>query len=95
MIGIAKLRPHSEWQSLFAEIGFGQWFRYVTGIIQLVGALLFLVPRAAMIGGALLAATMGGATLLHLFILDSGLPGAMLTGVASVIIVAITLNART
>jgi hypothetical protein len=36
---------------MFDKIGLGQWFRYVTGSLEVVGALLLLVPRTSAIGG--------------------------------------------
>src|SRR5262249_1066149 len=39
----------------------GQWFRYFTGIVQIAGAVLVLVPRTFVVGIALLACTMAGA----------------------------------
>jgi len=62
MIGVSKFRDPM-WVRLFARIGFGQWFRYLTGAMQITGALLALVPRASLIGIALLAATMLGAVI--------------------------------
>src|SRR5262245_61371384 len=67
VIGFSKLRPDSSWRQLFADIGLGQWFRYFTGIVQLLGAFLIFVPRTARIGGAMLACTMAGAVFVHLF----------------------------
>jgi len=29
----------------FAQIGFGQWFRFVTGILEVAGAIGLLIPR--------------------------------------------------
>ena len=60
----------SSWVSLFAAIGFGQGFRYVTGAIQLGGSLLLLFPRTARLGAALIASTMVGAMGFHLTVLD-------------------------
>lgn len=54
---------------LFAAVGFGQWFRYVTGIIELIGAVLLLVPGVAALGAALLAMTMIGALVAHFTVL--------------------------
>jgi hypothetical protein len=55
--------------ALFTAVGFGQWFRYVTGILELTGAVLIMVPKTRRIGSALLATTMLGALTAHLFIL--------------------------
>ena len=36
----------SHWVRTFDAIGLGQWFRYATGIVEVAGGLLFLVPAA-------------------------------------------------
>jgi putative oxidoreductase len=53
----------------FAVIGIGQWFRYLTGTIEVVSAVLLLIPSIAFYGAAALAVTMVGAIFSHLFIL--------------------------
>jgi putative oxidoreductase len=53
---------------LFAAIGIGQWFRYLTGTIEVVCAVLLLIPSLAAYGAVALAVTMVGAILTHLFI---------------------------
>jgi putative oxidoreductase len=57
--------------ALFQAVGFGQWLRYVTGILELTGALLIIVPKTRSIGAGLLAAVMLGAITTHLFILHT------------------------
>ena len=53
----------------FARIGLGQWFRYFTGGLELLSAVLLLVPSLAVFGALALAATMIGAILTHLFVI--------------------------
>ena len=55
--------------ALFEQIGLGQWFRYVTGGLEVLGAILLLVPKTAAIGATLLAVTMVGAIATHLCII--------------------------
>lgn len=69
LTGLDKLSDAPVMVQLFAAVGFGQWFRYVTGIIEVVGAVLLLVPRVAAIGAALLALTMIGALVAHYTVL--------------------------
>lgn len=62
--------PHSEWVRIFAKIGFGQWFRIFTGVVEAGGGVLYLFPWTNKIGAALLASAMIGAmiadtTVLH------------------------------
>jgi putative oxidoreductase len=54
--------------ALFDAIGIGQWFRYVTGSIEVVSAVALLVPAWAPFGALLLIPTMVGAVVTHLFI---------------------------
>jgi putative oxidoreductase len=54
--------------ALFDAIGIGQWFRYVTGSIEVVSAVALLVPSWAAFGALLLIPTMVGALVTHLFI---------------------------
>ena len=65
----AKLTGNPEMVALFSAVGFGQWFRYVTGILELTGAVLIMVPKTRSAGAALLATVMLGALIAHLFIL--------------------------
>jgi putative oxidoreductase len=63
----------------FEQIGLGQWFRYLTGSLEVIGAVAVLIPATAAFGGALLAAIMVGATLTHLFVLPgSPIPAIVL-----------------
>jgi hypothetical protein len=77
------------WVGTFEQIGFGDWFRYFTGALQICGALLLLIPRTAILGTAVLGTTMIGAMLAWMSVLGS--PGsavipavifALLTGIA-------------
>ncbi len=68
MAGISKLAGVAMMVQMFDVIGVGQWFRYVTGTIEVVGAVLLLIPSAASYGAAVLAVTMVGAIITHLFI---------------------------
>jgi putative oxidoreductase len=67
--GGAKLAGAVGTVAAFDTIGFGQWFRYLTGSLEVTCAILLLIPRASAIGAALLAAIMVGAIATHLFIL--------------------------
>ena len=41
--------------ALFPAVVVRQWFRYVTGILELTGAVLIMVPKTRRTGAALLA----------------------------------------
>ena len=80
--------PGSPWPKLFAEIGLGQWFRYFTGALEIVSAILLLIPRTSLIGAAALACVMVGAILTHIFVIGVG-PAILLPIVLLVIITVI------
>ena len=67
-VGTSKFGPHSSWIKIFDQIGLGQWFRYVTGVLQITGAALVLVPRTFLVGIGILACTMAGAVTVWLVV---------------------------
>ena len=66
--GGSKLTGAPAMVALFDAIGAGQWFRYLTGSIEVGSALALLVPSLAPFGALLLIPTMIGAIATHLFI---------------------------
>jgi uncharacterized membrane protein YphA (DoxX/SURF4 family) len=68
-IGAAKLIGANQLVQFFAAIGWGQWFRFATGLLDVAGAVLLLVPRSTFYGALLLVCTIGCATLICLTIL--------------------------
>src|SRR5258706_10934651 len=66
--GGSKLAGVPVMVSLFSQIGLGQWFRYVTGAIELTAGIALLVPSAAIFGAMLLIPTMIGAIIVNVFI---------------------------
>ncbi len=72
-VGLSKFRDPM-WVRLFGRIGLGQWFRIFTGVVQIAGGFLALVPRVAVVGVALCACTMAGATIAWVTVL--GQPSA-------------------
>ncbi len=71
----------------------GQWFRYFTGSLEVVCAVLLLIPGTAAIAAALLACTMAAAILTHLFILRDGY-AAVLPGFPLAILIAVAWKRR-
>src|SRR2546426_12695351 len=82
--GGAKLAGVPMMVQIFDRIGMGQWFRIVTGLVEVIGAVALVVPGLAALGAAWLGATMFFAVLTHLFILHSSAMPAL---------VLLTLNA--
>jgi putative oxidoreductase len=68
MVGFFKLSGDPQMVELFDAIGLGQWFRYLTGSLEVLGAVLLLVPRLSGLGGLLLVGVMLGAVATHLFV---------------------------
>ncbi len=82
-----KLFGQPEMVALFDAIGVGQWFRYVTGLVELAGAALILIPKTRVIGAGLLAGTMLGAITAHLFVLHTAPTGpVVLLALVSVVL---------
>lgn len=88
--GGAKLAGAASMVATFSAIGVGQWFRYVTGVIEIGSAILLLVPGFAAFGAGLLVCTMIGAVLSHVTILHTS-PAAPLT---LLVVVAVVLWGR-
>ena len=62
------------WVRVFNDIGFGQWFRYLTGIVEVLGGCLLLVPRVTVVAVPVLVCTMLGALLVHFTVVGIGPP---------------------
>jgi putative oxidoreductase len=81
--------PGSPWVPIFAQIGVGQWFRLFTGVVEITGAVLLLIPRTSSIAAAALACTMIGAILTHILIIGvtsaSLLPVVLLAVLAGIL----------
>ena len=78
--GVSKLAGVPQMVQVFDAIGFGQWFRYVTGLVELGGVVLLLVPATGFFGGLLLAATMVCAVATHLVLIGGNpAPAVVLT----------------
>ena len=67
--GGAKLAGAPAMVELFQKVGVGQWFRIVTGALEVSGGILLLIPRVTFYGAALLLLVMVGAVTAHLTVL--------------------------
>ena len=84
--GSAKLAGVEMMVATYETIGVGQWFRYLTGIIEVGSAVLLFTPGKQAWGAALLVCTMIGAVLAHLLILGPGSLPAIILGVLSAVV---------
>jgi uncharacterized membrane protein YphA (DoxX/SURF4 family) len=94
MAGFAKLTGAPDMIALFDAVGVGQWFRYATGALEVLGAVLLLVPALAGAGALLLAGVMLGAVATHLFVIG-GSPVMPLVLLAVVAFIAFARRDRT
>jgi uncharacterized membrane protein YphA (DoxX/SURF4 family) len=59
--GFAKLAGAARMVAQFTTFGYPIWFMYVTGAIEVMSAILILVPRFAAVGAGLIVCVMIGA----------------------------------
>ena len=70
----AKLTSQPAMIDIFARLGLGQGFRYVTAAVEVIGGVGLLIPKLAGKAALLLAITMAFALVAHLTVLG-GNPG--------------------
>ncbi len=86
MVGFLKLSGDPQLVGLFKAIGLGQWFRYLTGTLEVAGAILLLIPRTSGLAALMLAGVMVGAVVTHVFIVGgSPLMAIILLVVTSIV----------
>jgi putative oxidoreductase len=86
MAAVPKLAGAEHMVATFEAIGLGQAFRYVTGGLEVLGAVLLLVPALAGAGALLLVAVMAGAVLTHLLLIGGSAVPAVVLLLASCVI---------
>jgi uncharacterized membrane protein YphA (DoxX/SURF4 family) len=85
MAGGSKLAGAPAMVELFKALGFGKWFRYVTGAVEVTSAVLLLIPSMAAFGALLLVPTMIGAIAANISLGQSpAVPGVLLILAAAV-----------
>jgi putative oxidoreductase len=63
-VGTSKLTGTANTIDFFAAIGWGKWLRYLTGTIDIVGALLLFFSRSTFYGAVAIACSVGTGALL-------------------------------
>jgi uncharacterized membrane protein YphA (DoxX/SURF4 family) len=86
MAGFFKLSGNEQVVGVFEAIGLGQWFRYLTGALEVGGAILLLIPRTSGLGALMLAGVMVGAVVTHLFIIGGSPLGAIIFLVVTTVV---------
>ncbi len=79
MLGILLMGPSAggkftDWpnkKEMFDKMGFTIEQMYPIGVVEVIIAILFLIPRTAFVGAILLTAYLGGATVTHVRIQDA------------------------
>lgn len=76
--GMVKLTGMAFMVELFASLGFGQWLRYVTALVELTGGVLLIVGHMEYLAALALAVIMVGATAASVIVFDrSPIPPAL------------------
>ena len=73
----------------FDTIGLGQWFRYLTGALELTGALVTLVPNFSSAGALILLVIDIGAFLAQIMVLHMGFIHTVVIGALLVLAIAV------
>ncbi|GAA1562302.1 hypothetical protein GCM10009678_51580 [Actinomadura kijaniata] len=68
--GLGKLLGSQANVDMFAEIGAGQWLRYLVGVLEVAGAVGVVLPPLAALAAACLAALMVGAIITDLAVIE-------------------------
>ena len=77
--GSGKLANTAAMVELFDKVGLGQWFRYLTGLLEVGGGIGLLIPRYAFYAAVLLVIVMTGAIITHVAVVGgSPAPAASL-----------------
>jgi putative oxidoreductase len=83
----AKLAGVPYMVQLYDQIGLGQWFRVVTGLVEVIGALALVVPGLTSLGGLLLSFTMICAAVTCVFVLHTSPVPAIVMGALNALVV--------
>jgi putative oxidoreductase len=92
--GGAKLAGVPAMVEMFEKVGVGQWFRIVTGLLEVTGGILLLIPRLTFYGAALLLTVMVGAVTAHLTVLGGNPAPALILLVLNAVTAWLTRDTR-
>jgi putative oxidoreductase len=90
--GATKLAGAASMVQRFDQIGVGQWFRYATGLVEVIGAIALIYPGLASLGALWLGGTMFFAVLTHLVVLHTSPAPAIVLGLLNALIVYLRRN---
>lgn len=84
--GAAKILGAAPMVKVFEQVGQGQWFRYLTGVLEVSGALMLVFGSTRLVGAVVLAMVSLGATVAHLTVLGgSPIPALVLLALCGVV----------
>jgi uncharacterized membrane protein YphA (DoxX/SURF4 family) len=85
--GAKKLMADPMMVEAFTTVGLGQWFRVLTGVLEVGGGIGLLIPAMAANAALMLAVVMAGAAVAHLTVLGGSpmLAFALLAGCIAVV----------
>src|SRR6185295_13971881 len=85
-VGGGKLAGTAAMVELFDQVGLGQWFRYLTGLLEVTGGIGLLIPRYAFYAAGLLMIVTIGAVITHVAVIGgSPAPAASLFVLSGII----------
>ena len=84
--GGMKLLAAPDMVAMFDAIGFGQGFRVLTGVLEVSGAAMVLIPATAFPGALLLACIMAGAIATHVALIGGSFVPALVLGLVAAIV---------
>ena len=80
MTGGSKLAGSKMMVDEFGTIGLGQWFRYLTGLLEVGGALALLWPKTSFYGAVVLLCVVVGAFITQAFVLHGDVIHTLVIG---------------
>jgi len=93
-VGMAKISGVQTSVEVFNRIGVGQWLRYLTGSVEVLASVLMLFGPYASIGAGLVAVTMIGAIMAHLWLIGGNVVPALALGIASGVVLYLRREIR-
>lgn len=90
--GVRRLISAPDGAGTFAQLGFGDWFRYLIGVLEVLGGIGLLIPLFAGLAAVCLAALMVGASSVEAFVVTDGNPAGPLLCLALSVVIAILMR---
>lgn len=83
----AKLSGQPMMVEEFGKVGLGQWFRYVTGALEVIGGIALLVPRVSVLGALVLLCVDAGAFVAQVAVLHGDWIHTIVIGLILVVLI--------